>query len=61
MIKQSLVALPWVKISDWEVKQNDWTRTRQVLHYHQVNIYIIVSVKMFRFIFLYLYYRITLI
>lgn len=40
MIKQALVALPWVKMSDWEVKQNGWSRTRQVLQYHQVNIYL---------------------
>lgn len=37
MIKRSLVTLPWIQISDWEVKQNDWTRTREVLQYHQVN------------------------
>lgn len=36
MIKHSLNALPWVKMSDWEVKQTSWTPTRQVLHYHQV-------------------------
>lgn len=36
MINKALLALPWVKISEWEVKQNDWTRTRQVLQYHQV-------------------------
>ncbi|XP_025421587.1 nicotinamide/nicotinic acid mononucleotide adenylyltransferase 1 isoform X2 [Sipha flava] len=35
MIKQALVALPWVKISDWEVKQSCWTTTRNVLQYHQ--------------------------
>jgi len=43
MIEQALVALPWVKMSDWEVKQNGWTRTRQVLQYHQVNIYPFIS------------------
>lgn len=37
MIKRSLVALPWIQISDWEAKQNGWTRTREVLQYHQVN------------------------
>lgn len=37
MIKKALVALPWVNVSDWEMKQDCWTRTRQVLQYHQVN------------------------
>lgn len=36
MIKQALVALPWVKMSDWEAKQSGWSRTMQVLQYHQV-------------------------
>lgn len=39
MIEQALVALPWVKISDWEVKQSCWTKTRNVLEYHKVNLY----------------------
>lgn len=39
MIEKALEALPWVKLSDWEVNQNSWTRTRQVLQYHQVIIY----------------------
>lgn len=37
MVKRSVNALPWVKISDWEVKQTSWTPTRQVLLYHQVS------------------------
>ncbi|XP_050534843.1 nicotinamide/nicotinic acid mononucleotide adenylyltransferase 1 isoform X4 [Daktulosphaira vitifoliae] len=35
MIELALTSLPWVKMSNWEVKQNDWTVTRQVLQYHQ--------------------------
>jgi len=50
MIEQALVALPWVKMSDWEVKQNGWTRTRQVLQYHQVNIYPLIWFYGFWFI-----------
>lgn len=49
MIEQALVALPWVKISDWEVKQDGWTRTKQVLQYHQVNIYSLVPTGEFLF------------
>lgn len=40
MIERALTALPWVEMSEWEVKQNGWTRTRQVLQYHQVNVFI---------------------
>ncbi|VVC31415.1 Rossmann-like alpha/beta/alpha sandwich fold,Nicotinate/nicotinamide nucleotide [Cinara cedri] len=46
MIQQALVSLPWVKISDWEVKQNGWTRTRQVLQYHQNQLNVIISSRL---------------
>lgn len=37
MIKISLQGNEWVKLSDWESRQETWTRTRQILQYHQVN------------------------
>ncbi|XP_060833803.1 nicotinamide/nicotinic acid mononucleotide adenylyltransferase 1 isoform X2 [Rhopalosiphum padi] len=46
MIEQALVALPWVKLSDWEVKQNGWTRTRQVLQYHQNHLNMIITSRL---------------
>lgn len=35
MIKLALQGNDWVKLSDWESKQETWTRTRQILQYHQ--------------------------
>ncbi|XP_050436005.1 nicotinamide/nicotinic acid mononucleotide adenylyltransferase 3 isoform X2 [Adelges cooleyi] len=35
MLELALTTLPWVKMSNWEVRQNKWTCTRQVLQYHQ--------------------------
>lgn len=36
MIKLALHGSDWIKLSDWEAKQESWTRTRQILQYHQV-------------------------
>lgn len=36
MIKLALQSSDWIKLSDWECKQETWSRTRQVLQYHQV-------------------------
>ncbi|XP_019870564.2 nicotinamide/nicotinic acid mononucleotide adenylyltransferase 3 isoform X2 [Aethina tumida] len=35
MTKLALQDLDWVKLSDWECKQETWSRTREVLQYHQ--------------------------
>ncbi|KAJ8920060.1 hypothetical protein NQ315_011714 [Exocentrus adspersus] len=35
MIKLSLQNHDWVTLSDWESKQESWSRTKQVLQYHQ--------------------------
>ncbi|KAH1027590.1 nicotinamide/nicotinic acid mononucleotide adenylyltransferase 1 isoform X1 [Dendroctonus ponderosae] len=42
MIKLSLQGNEWVKLSDWESRQETWTRTRQILQYHQnqINAYL---------------------
>ncbi|XP_050314664.1 nicotinamide/nicotinic acid mononucleotide adenylyltransferase 3 isoform X2 [Anthonomus grandis grandis] len=42
MIRTALHGNDWVKLSDWEVKQECWTTTRQILQYHQnhVNAYL---------------------
>lgn len=34
MVKLGLQSSDWIKLSDWECQQEDWTRTRQVLQYH---------------------------
>lgn len=36
MIKVALQENDWVKVSDWELKQESWTRTRHLLQHHQV-------------------------
>lgn len=36
MIKIGLKTSDWIHLSDWETQQEEWTRTRQVLQYHQV-------------------------
>ncbi|CAH1990521.1 unnamed protein product [Acanthoscelides obtectus] len=35
MLKIALKDHDWVRLSDWECRQESWSRTRQVLHYHQ--------------------------
>uniref|UniRef100_A0A336LCD5 Nicotinamide-nucleotide adenylyltransferase n=1 Tax=Culicoides sonorensis TaxID=179676 RepID=A0A336LCD5_CULSO len=35
MVKLGLQTSDWVRLSDWETLQAEWTRTRQVLQYHQ--------------------------
>ncbi|XP_050100172.1 nicotinamide/nicotinic acid mononucleotide adenylyltransferase 1 isoform X2 [Anopheles aquasalis] len=35
MIKIGLKSSEWIRLSDWETQQEEWTRTRQVLQYHQ--------------------------
>lgn len=37
MSKLALETSEWIKISDWECKQENWSRTRTVIQYHQVN------------------------
>jgi nicotinamide mononucleotide adenylyltransferase len=35
MMKLALQTSSWIRLSEWESQQEDWTRTRNVLHYHQ--------------------------
>lgn len=35
MVKLGLQTSEWIRLSDWETLQVEWTRTRQVLQYHQ--------------------------
>ncbi|PSN36793.1 Nicotinamide/nicotinic acid mononucleotide adenylyltransferase 1 [Blattella germanica] len=35
MVRLALQSSDWIRISDWETKQEDWSRTRMVLQYHQ--------------------------
>ncbi|XP_050077546.1 uncharacterized protein LOC126564520 isoform X2 [Anopheles maculipalpis] len=35
MLKIGLMSSDWIHLSDWETQQEEWTRTRQVLQYHQ--------------------------
>uniref|UniRef100_A0A182VV24 Cytidyltransferase-like domain-containing protein n=1 Tax=Anopheles minimus TaxID=112268 RepID=A0A182VV24_9DIPT len=35
MLKIGLKSSDWIHLSDWETQQEEWTRTRQVLQYHQ--------------------------
>ncbi|XP_058058060.1 uncharacterized protein LOC131209091 isoform X1 [Anopheles bellator] len=35
MVKIGLKSSEWINLSDWETQQEEWTRTRQVLQYHQ--------------------------
>ncbi|XP_044754648.1 nicotinamide/nicotinic acid mononucleotide adenylyltransferase 3 isoform X2 [Coccinella septempunctata] len=35
MVRLALRSSDWIKLSDWECNQESWSRTRQVLNYHQ--------------------------
>ena len=35
MLRLALNDHDWVRLSEWECQQSEWTRTRQVLQYHQ--------------------------
>ncbi|CAD6993621.1 nicotinamide/nicotinic acid mononucleotide adenylyltransferase 3 isoform X1 [Ceratitis capitata] len=35
MLKLALQSSTWIKTSDWEIQQAEWTRTLSVLQYHQ--------------------------
>lgn len=35
MIRLGLQTSDWIRLSDWETRQDDWTRTRISLQYHQ--------------------------
>ncbi|KAK9886112.1 hypothetical protein WA026_014899 [Henosepilachna vigintioctopunctata] len=35
MVKLAVKTSDWIKLSDWECNQESWSRTRQVLNYHQ--------------------------
>lgn len=56
MVKLALANHDWVRLSDWECKQETWSRTRQVLQYHQVitefldyaNVFIYLLIDIFR-------------
>lgn len=36
MVKLALQSSSWIRLSDWEVSQDDWSRTMTTLKYHQV-------------------------
>ena len=36
MSKIALQTSDWIRLSDWETQQEQWTRTRLTLQYHQV-------------------------
>lgn len=38
MVKLALQTSEWIRMSDWEMQQDQWKRTRLTLQYHQVNI-----------------------
>lgn len=35
MMKLALQSSSWIRLSEWECQQEEWTRTRNVLQYHQ--------------------------
>ncbi|XP_055381153.1 nicotinamide/nicotinic acid mononucleotide adenylyltransferase 3 isoform X2 [Condylostylus longicornis] len=35
MIKLATRSSSWIRLSDWEIQQSQWSRTRQVLQYHK--------------------------
>ncbi|XP_055540686.1 nicotinamide/nicotinic acid mononucleotide adenylyltransferase 3 isoform X2 [Wyeomyia smithii] len=35
MLRLSLQSSDWIRLSDWEIQQEEWTRTRLTLQYHQ--------------------------
>lgn len=35
MLKIGLRSSNWIKLSDWEINQDQWSRTKVVLEYHQ--------------------------
>ncbi|XP_057655181.1 nicotinamide/nicotinic acid mononucleotide adenylyltransferase 1 isoform X2 [Diorhabda carinulata] len=43
MLKLALENHDWVRLSDWECGQESWTKTRQVLQYHQNNVNAVVN------------------
>lgn len=50
MVKLALQSSKWVRLSDWEcADQLQWTKTRQVLQYHQVSEHMALS-KLIRFL-----------
>lgn len=47
MLKLALQNHDWIKISNWECKQETWSRTKQVLQHYQVYITIITNLRIF--------------
>lgn len=37
MMKLALLSSDWIRLSDWETKQSNFTPTVELLRYHQVN------------------------
>lgn len=35
MVRLALKTSDWIRLSDWECKQNEWSRTRSTLQFHQ--------------------------
>lgn len=38
MVKLAIQSSDWIRVSDWECKQETWSRTRKTLQYHQNHI-----------------------
>lgn len=38
MVNLSILSSEWIRLSEWECKQTQWTSTREVLQYHQLRI-----------------------
>lgn len=43
MLKIGLQNHDWIRLSDWECKQETWSRTKQVLQYHQVKTIVVIK------------------
>lgn len=41
MVKMALQTSDWIRMSDWEMQQDQWKRTRLTLQYHQVFSFIV--------------------
>lgn len=49
MLRLALESSDWLKLSDWEAKQETWTRTRLTLEYHQVKSGLLLRMSIFAF------------
>lgn len=45
MVKLAIQSSDWIRVSDWECKQETWSRTRKTLQYHQVELILTVDLS----------------